>query len=110
MSSALKGVHELTNAGEQMGLTYQAAYTIFSSCTDAIGSMVNQVLELDKAMIEFQKVSDLQGSGLDAYVDKLSDSGRTVARTGSEMLEAATQFRKSGFGDEDAASLALIAA
>lgn len=34
--------------------------------------------------------------------------GGEVARTGTEMVEAATEFRKNSFSDEDSASLALI--
>ena len=37
---------------------------------------------LDDAMTDFKKVSDLQGAALDKYVAKLSQSGREVARTG----------------------------
>ena len=34
--------------------------------------------------------------------------GREVAKTGDEMVEAATEFRKNSFSDEDSASLALV--
>ena len=34
--------------------------------------------------------------------------GGQVARTGSEMVEAATEFKKNSFSDEDSASLALV--
>ena len=56
-----------------------------------------------------KKVSDLSGSALDDYVEKLSKLGDTVARTSSEMVDAATEFRKNGFNDEDSAQLAQIA-
>lgn len=36
--------------------------------------------------------------------------GNSVGRTGSEMVDAATQFRKNGFNDEDAAQLGQVAA
>jgi len=55
-------------------------------------------------------VSDLAGGSLDAYVDKLTQMGLEVGRTGSEMVEAATNFRKNGFGDEESANLARISA
>ena len=57
-----------------------------------------------------KKVSDLSGTALDDYVDKLSTMGSEVARTASEMVESATEFRKNGFNDEDAAQLGQIAA
>lgn len=57
-----------------------------------------------------KKVSDLSGDSLNEYVSRLSDMGNEVARTGSEMVEASTEFRKNGFNDEDAATLAQVAA
>ncbi|MBQ3502233.1 MAG: phage tail tape measure protein [Clostridia bacterium] len=98
-----------TAAGELI-LTYQVANQIFHASVEAIGSMVEQVYELDSAITEFKKVSDLQGQSLSKYVDNLSQMGLQVARTGSEMVMAAGQFRKSGFNDKDAAMLASVAA
>lgn len=103
-------VKDVTQAGQSMNLTYQAAYSIFSKCTEAISSMVTQVMEVDKALIEFQKVSDLSGQALENYADNLAKVGLTVARTRGEMVESATMFRKSGFNDADSAMLAEVAA
>lgn len=108
LDDSTSSINGLTAAGERMNLTYQAAYSIFSKSIDAISSMVGQVKELDSAVTEFKKVSDLSGKALDDYVSKLADAGSTVARTGSEMVSAATQFRKSGFTDQEAAQLATI--
>lgn len=108
LKDATGSVNSLTAAGQQMNLTYQAAYSIFSKSVSAISSMVGQVKELDSAITEFKKVSDLSGKALDDYVSKLADAGSTVARTGSEMVSAASIFRKSGFTDQEAAQLATI--
>mgnify|MGYP003309738021 CR=1 FL=1 len=43
------------------------------------------------------------------YVNSLGKAGRQVSRTKAEMVEAAVGFRKSGFNDEDAATLATVA-
>lgn len=99
-----------SSAIEDLSLTYQVANEIFRDSIEVIGTMVDQVFELDTALTEFKKVSDLSGTALDNYVDKLSDMGDEVARTGSKMIESATQFRKNGFNDEDAAQLGQIAA
>jgi hypothetical protein len=71
--------------------------------------MVEEVYTIDKSLTEFKKVSDLRGSGLDEYVKSLGESGQLVARTTSDMIDAATMFRKSGFSDAEAADLATIA-
>ena len=96
-------------AGQQLGLTFQQANMIMHKSLDIIDSMVDEVYTLDSAMTEFKKVSDLDGSSLDAYIDKLSEIGQTVGRTGAEMTDAATMFRKNSFNDQDSARLAKVA-
>lgn len=110
LDDSTSSINGLTAAGERMNLTYQAAYSIFSKSIDAISSMVGQVKELDSAITEFKKVSDLTGASLDNYVKQLGELGSQVARTTSEMVEGASFFRKSGFTDQEAAQLALVAA
>lgn len=105
-SSAESG---LDNLNSKFDVTYQMANKIYQMSKEAIGAMVEQVYTIDKALTEFKKVSDLRGSGLDAYVKQLGESGQTVARTTSDMIDAATMFRKSGFSDQEAADLAVIA-
>lgn len=105
-SSAESG---LDNLNSKFDVTYQMANKIYQMSKEAIGAMVAQVYTIDKALTEFKKVSDLRGSGLDAYVKQLGESGQTVARTTSDMIDAATMFRKSGFSDQEAADLAVIA-
>lgn len=89
-------------------LTFQAANMLLSKTVDIVSSVVEQVYELNKAQIEFKKVSDLTGGALDNYTQKLGEMGRQVARTSTNMIEAATQFRKNSFSDEDSATLALV--
>ena len=110
LGNSISSVNGLTAAGERMNLTYQAAYSIVSKSIGAISSMVGQVRELDSAITEFKKVSDLTGAALDNYVQQLGEMGSIVARTTSEMVEGASFFRKSGFTDQEAANLALVAA
>lgn len=94
---------------ENLSLTYQAANEIFTKTVAIISDMVGQYAQLDRATTEFKKVSNLTGSSLDRYVQKLGKMGQTTARTSSEMVEAATEFRKNSFNDEDSAQLALVA-
>lgn len=99
----------LDNLNAKFDLTYQLANKIYQMSKDAIGAMVDQVYTVDKALTEFKKVSDLRGDDLQDYTKQLAESGRTVARTTSDMIDAATMFRKSGFSDQEAADLAQIA-
>lgn len=108
-SGAQDSVKKLGRSMGDVQLTFNAANEVFRTTIDVIKSMSEQVYELDGALTEFRKVSDLSGQALDDYVGKLQIMGDEVARTGSEMIEAATTFRKNGFNDEDAATLGLVA-
>lgn len=79
---AKKNVDSLASSVEDLGLTYQAANAIMQTSLDIISSMIEQTFKLDTALTEFKKVSDLSGTALDEYTQKLSEMGRTVARTG----------------------------
>lgn len=105
---ASRGVDALSQSGENLGLTFQQANMIMSKSIDVISDMVEQVFTLDNAITEFRKISNLDGKELDDYVDKLAQLGEQVGRTGSEMVEAATNFEKAGFDDETSARLATI--
>ena len=75
----------------------------------AFDEAVETVKEFDDAVTELNKVSDLSGESLDDYTQKLGELGQTVARTRSEMVASSTEFVKSGYSEEDAAQLAIIA-
>lgn len=109
VKNATIDVAKLGQTMSDTALTFNAANEIFSTSIDIITSMLDQVYELDAALVEFQKVSDLGGESLDRYVDSLAELGNTVGRTASEMISAATEFRKNSFNDEDSATLALVA-
>ena len=87
-SNASKDLKDLGDTMDNVSLTFQAANEIFSKSIAIIMSMVDQVYELDSALTEFKKVSDLSGSALDDYVDKLNTMGSAVARTGKPKCQA----------------------
>ena len=89
-------------------LKFQIITKIITGFTTACREAVNVVKEFDTALTEFKKVSDLSGEALDKYTQKLGELGTAVARTRTQMVEASTQFKKSGFSDEDSANLSQI--
>lgn len=89
--------------------TYMSVTTVFYQGIRAIRSMVDEVKELDKTLTEFKKVSDLSGESLDKYVKKAYEAGEAVAKTGREMIESATSFKKSGYDEDMALELGKIA-
>ena len=87
-TDAIKSLLGLDSAMEDTSLTFQAANEVFSTTKDILMSMVGQVYELDSAIIEFQKVSDLTGDALDNYIQRLNDMGDSVGRTGKPKRKA----------------------
>ena len=77
--------------------------------TASVTNAVQIVKDFDDALTEFKKVSDLSGDSLNEYTQQLGELGESVARTRIEMTEAATEFKRSGYSDEDSAQLAQIA-
>ena len=81
-------IDQAAKAAENLGLTFQEANLIMSKSLDIITSMVDEVYALDSSLTEFKKVSDLSGASLDNYTNKLSEIGKTVARTGKPKRQA----------------------
>jgi TP901 family phage tail tape measure protein len=99
---------------ETLGVTkkviqFGAITAIIRGATSGLGDMVKNVYDLDGALTEFKKVSDLSGKGLEQYTDQAYKVGKTVARTGTEMIQAATEFKKSGFSEKDSLELGRVA-
>lgn len=93
---------------EKMSKFYTVSQVI-GLVTSATRGWYEAVTDLDSALTEFKKVSDLSGGSLEAYTDKLSALGKETARTKTEMVEAATIFKRSGYSEDDAAILAQMA-
>ena len=110
---------EVTTAQQNMGGALSRALTILTqyylaslpirAVRTAIQETITTLRDFDSALIEFRKVSDLAGESLTNYVAKLAEMGEVTGSTMQAMVEASTEFRKSGFSDEDSAKLASIA-
>ena len=75
----------------------------------AFDEAIETVKEFDDTLVEFRKVSDLSGDSLTAYTQELAEMGEVTGSTMTSMVAAATEFKKSGYSDEDAATLASVA-
>lgn len=80
---------------------YQLAYKIIQETVNALKSMVNAVSDLDAKLTEFNKVADLTTDQLSEFADKAYDAATKIGRTGSDMIEAATEFKRAGYDLED---------
>lgn len=71
--------------------------------------MLQNVSNLDDSIIELQKVSDLGGTALDNFISKAYASSGEVARTGQEVIDATTTFKKAGYNLEESFDLSKTA-
>ena len=88
---------------------FGAATSVIRGAVGVVGKMIDNVRELDKALVELSKVSDLNGDSLKKFTEEAFEAGKTVARTGTEMISAATEFAKAGYGEEQIIELGRIA-
>lgn len=94
----------------QSFVTYMTVTKVFYGAINAIKDMIGVVTELDSALIELKKVTDLEGASLEKFVQQAYEVGAEVAKTGKEMVEAATSFAKAGYGEDQILGLGKVAA
>lgn len=78
-------------------LKYQLAYMIIQKTIQVIKSMTKAVCELDATLTEFNKVADLSTKQLSTFADKAFEAADKIGRTGKDMIEAATEFKRAGY-------------
>jgi len=82
MSKLAGETNRLNQSTQDVINTYQVFSQILNKSVEAIKSMASATIELDSAITNFKKVSDLSGESLDSYVNNLTKVGQSVARTG----------------------------
>ena len=82
---------------------------ILDTFANSVTNAIDVVRDFDDALTDFKKVSDLTGTSLQDYTQKLADLGETTGRTMTEMVQAATLFKQAGYSDEDSAQLSQAA-
>lgn len=82
---------------------------IYDSIIRTMSDAIRVTNDFDRAMTEFKKVTDTTNLSLEKYTDTLTKLGEKTARTTTQMLQAATEFSKSGYTAEDSARLAQVA-
>lgn len=72
-------------------------------------NMVSAVKELDAAMTELRKVTDLTDSAYNKFYQSAVNRARTVGATLTDTINATADFSRLGYNIQDAASLAQAA-
>lgn len=89
--------------------TYMSVTTVFYQTINTIKDMIQEVTDLDSALVELQKVTDLTGASLKNFTQDAYDAAEAVAKTGTEMVEAATEFAKAGYDENQVLKLGELA-
>lgn len=90
-------------------VAFLAMTDVVSGAAQGMKAMVGSVFELDASLTEMKKVSDLNGASLDKFTKKAFDVGTATARTGTEAVNAATQFKKMGYSVDTSLNLGKLA-
>lgn len=88
---------------------YSIANALIYGTQNAIKDMVANVRELDAAQTELRKVTDLSGKSLAKFTDQAYEVGSRVAKTGTEIVQASTEFAKMGKDPQTALRLSELA-
>lgn len=90
-------------------LTYYSFYDVFQLGKRAVREMVDVIFDLDDALVELRKVSDLSGDSLTSFTKQAYELGIEISKSGSDVIRASTAFAKAGYNDDQLLGLAETA-
>lgn len=82
---------------------------VFRTIKNVVSDMVQAVSDLDKSLVEVQKVTDLTGKSLETFTNRAFAVGSEVARTGKEVIDATAIFARSGYEINESLDLSTAA-
>ena len=75
--------------------------TVVMEGVQAFREATSNVIELDTKMVELSKVSDLTTQGLEDVTNQCYDLGESLSKTGTDVLDAVTEFKRAGYDIAD---------
>lgn len=98
--------------GEVLGkiAVWTVLTTILFGTVRAIKDGIASVTELNTALVELKKVTNLNNQELAQFISLASEAGTTVARTTSEIVKGASDFARAGYEVQTALDLSEWAA
>ena len=106
LSQALS--QNLGGVGQYLSRFLSATYLI-SKAISGIKSLVNEVKNLDSALVDLQKVTGLTGNSLEKFTDQAFEIGKSLGRTGEDVIEATATFSRAGYDLQESTALAQSA-
>lgn len=86
--------------------TYLSGTVIIGKLLQSGKQIVDNVSKVDVSLVELEKVSDLTADGLEKVTDRAFELGKSLAKTGTDVLDAVTTFKRAGYDIEESMSYA----
>lgn len=83
--------------GASSFMQWTSATTLVMKGVQGVKTMIQNVREFDDSLLELSKVSDLSADGLARVTDEAYKLGDRVGRTGKQVVDAVTEFKRAGF-------------
>lgn len=83
--------------------------SVVMKSVQAVRGAVDNVIELDDALLELSKVSDLSAEGLENITNQAYELGEKVGKTGRQVIDAVTEFKRAGYEMQDSLNMAEAA-
>ena len=104
-----KSFGDSIKAGMASFATWLPASQLIMSSINAFRGAIDNVRELDDSLLELSKVSDLSTDGLAKVTEEAYELGETVGKTGRQVIDAITEFKRAGFELSDSMDMAEAA-
>ena len=107
-SEAKKSSDATSKLGDRLKKAFQyfTFYDALQLAKRGFREMVDVIFDLDDALVELQKVSNLSGDSLESFTRKAYALGAEISKSGSSILKASAEFARAGFADEELLNLA----
>lgn len=73
----------------------------FAKIGQAGRELISNVSKIDTSLVELSKVCDLTEDGLDKVTDKAFELGKSLSKTGTDVLDSVTSFKRAGYDIAD---------
>lgn len=111
-----ENLKKATNSSKSLGQTFAEttekvfrfglSTKIISGVQQAIVEAKDTTIEFDNSLAELKKVADLSGESLKQFKERAFDLGSELSTSASNVIDATTEFKKSGFSMQDSEALA----
>lgn len=81
--------------------TWLPATQIVMTGVNSFKKSIDNVMALDTSLVELSKVSDLSASDLEKVTNEAYELGEELSKTGTDVLDAVTNFKRAGYDIAD---------